>query len=578
MALQQNIRFFKKDSESYLTYSATRSLLDHGRGATVANKLGSLFTSQKTSPGSGNILVFHYAVDWGEVGEVNETLATMLDNDPRIILSAFITPFHHDWNDPDFSHISWATSIDCDVIDYTDDSGSPRQKLSFVMPDSVSRPSSNSVPNEDDAMGPFEPNGFMLVFDAGVASTLGGNFFTDLYYQRTGNDFSEYSGTFYKQNNLNSLRFRCYESIYNAFYRDARNNPLIDPQTKKPVYNRYLLNDGDGLDQFDYKLHVRNWEFDQFTSCVPQPQQGTAPLVGISAFGDVTFQSSEDGKTYTFSTETASDAETITKINVTSNVPNDVARSIMNSVSQGISINDFRNVNAMQKWLETNIRRGMKIKDQIKARWGIDIKESLLDMPEFIGGFSIDIDINQISQTSETDVAPLGAYAGQATGFGGSKHDVSCYCDQHGYIMAIVSVVPEPLYDQLIEKDFYKSSPLDYYNPEFGQIGFQPVYKKEIVPLTTGSHNGLFGYQRPWYDYLIKNNELHGLFRSNLRNFVLARNFDDDVELNEQFTTIHHDSLNNIFSVDNSDKILGMIRFNVTAARPIPSTSIPSLG
>ena len=36
----------------------------------------------------------------------------------------------------------------------------------------------------------------------------------------------------------------------------------------------------------------------------------------------------------------------------------------------------------------------LKYKDQIKARWGVDLKESLLDMPEFIGGISCDVDVN----------------------------------------------------------------------------------------------------------------------------------------------------------------------------------------
>lgn len=399
--------------------------------------------------------------------------------------------------------------------------------------------------------------------------------------------WKDYNGSLYKGSTgerFNALRARTYESIYNAFYRDSRNNPLIGKDGTpfdRPLYNKFLENMDGGPDDTNYVIHSRNWEFDQFTSCVPSPQQGNAPLVGITSTGSVSFQSQEDGKIYTFSSETADDASTITGIKVTQNVPGDVARSIVNTVTQGISINDFRNVNAMQKWLETNIRRGLKYKDQMQARWGVNLKENLLDMPEFIGGFSIDIDINQISQTVETDIAPLGSYAGQGTGFGSSKHSVNCFCDDYGYIMGIVSVVPEPLYDGLIEKDWFKTSPLDFFSPEFGQIGMQPVPMKELAPLLCSNDSELnttFGYQRPWYDYLIKNNEVHGLFRTSLRNFVYARNFSAKPALNSSFTTINSQQLNNIFSVDTSDKILAQIRCNVTSARPIPSTHVPSLG
>lgn len=531
-------------------------------------------SSITTRPGALQFMRFQFDPDWGELqnykGDFEVTIVFSRDYFESVkVIPAYITnPSQPISTSNEIFLHNEVSVVDASVIDYTDDSGALRQRVSFTLP---SRDYSSKEPDVS-----YDYDSFFLAVVPKTQQILNVGSIVSEGATLQGPTFVEYDGDFYKGRKFNALRFRCYESIYNAFYRDARNNPLLDDRGD-PIYNKYLKSDGSGRDSFPYKIHTRNWQFDQFTSCVPSPQQGTAPLVGISSLGDVSFQSQEDGKTYTFSTETASDADTITKINVTSNVPNDVARSIMNSVTQGISINDFRNVNAMQKWLETNIRRGMKIKDQTKARWGIDLKENNLDMPEFIGGFSVPIDINQVSQTSETDVAPLGAYAGQATGFGGSKHDVSCYCDQHGYIMAILSVVPDPLYDSLIDKDLFRLNALDYFNPEFGHIGYQPVYNKELAPFR-GNPEGVFGYQRPWYDYLIKNDEIHGLFRTSLRNFVLARNFDKLPTLNSDFTTIHHDQLNNIFSVDNSDKFLGMIRFNVTAARPIPSTSIPSLG
>lgn len=567
---------YTADDYSYVSLDSLSSLGDGLIGEILNNAANASAGSYSTTALAGYLqfMRFQFDPDWGELrsysGDFEASIVLSRDYFESVkAIPVYIKQSSAIINENNPVLIRPDTKpIDVSVIDYTDDSGVLRQRLSFTMP---ARNYSTGEPDVD-----YSYNAFFLAVVPKTTQILNVSSILSASCTLQGPAFVEYNGDFYKGQKFNALRFRCYESIYNAFYRDARNNPLLDDRGD-PIYNKYLKSDGSGRDIFPYKIHTRNWQFDQFTSCVPSPQQGTAPLVGISSLGDVSFQSQEDGKTYTFSTETASDADTITKINVTSNVPNDVARSIMNSVTQGISINDFRNVNAMQKWLETNIRRGMKIKDQTKARWGIDLKENNLDMPEFIGGFSVPIDINQISQTSETDVAPLGSYAGQATGFGGSKHDVSCYCDQHGYIMAILSVVPDPLYDTLIDKDLFRLNPLDYFNPEFGHIGYQPVYNKELAPFR-GNPEGVFGYQRPWYDYLIKNDEIHGLFRTSLRNFVLARNFDKLPTLNSDFTTIHHEQLNNIFSVDNSDKFLGMIRFNATAARPIPSTSIPSLG
>lgn len=382
---------------------------------------------------------------------------------------------------------------------------------------------------------------------------------------------------------VSSLPFRCYESIYNSFYRDDRNNPLTT-SNGNPVYNKYLLNDSGGKDDTLYTIHNRNWEFDPYTSAVSSPQQGAAPLVGISSYGDVTFQ--HEGKEYTFSSETADDADTITKINVTENVPNAVARAIVNTVTSGISINDFRNVNAYQRWLETNIRRGLKYKDQTLARWGVTPADSTLDMPEFIGGFSVDVDVNTVTNTNGVDSSvPLGDYAANATAFGGSKHRISQYCDQHGFIMAIVSVIPTPVYTQLFPRMFSRFSALDYYSPEFSQIGLQAIRYGELCPLEVGSPqdpnhvdvNTTFGYQRPWHDYIFAPDEAHGLFRTDFNQFLLSRVFYNPPTLGPDFLTVSPGSLNDVFTVNNRNNILGMIHFKIEAHRPIPQVYLPSL-
>ena len=376
---------------------------------------------------------------------------------------------------------------------------------------------------------------------------------------------------------ISSLPFRCYESIYNAFYRDDRNNPLKDAEGSL-FYNKYLLKTGHGPDNTDYVLHRRNWELDQFTSCVESPQQGVAPLVGISSLGDLTF--SHEGKSYTFQAETADDADTITGVKVTEDIPNAVARSIVNVATSGISINDFRNVNSFQRWLETNIRRGLKYKDQTLARWGVEATDISLDMPEFIGGYSVDVDVNTVTNVAQSSDAVLGDFAGSATAFGGSNHKITKFCDQHGFIMAILSVVPTPVYTQQLPRMFSRNDALSYFSPEFGQIGMQAVRTSDIVPLESSSSkedNKVFGYQRPWFDYIYSNDEAHGLFRTDFNQFLLSRTFDRVPSLGPDFTTISSDSLNDIFTVKNSDCMLGMIRFNIVAKRPIPSVSLPKL-
>lgn len=390
-------------------------------------------------------------------------------------------------------------------------------------------------------------------------------------------DINGDSHFFGSDNPVNALPFRCYESIYNSFYRDNRNNPFMIDGVEE--FNKYVTNDGDGLDNTDFHIFNRNWELDQFTSSVPSPQQGMAPLVGFSNNGDLVSYSADGEETLIAKLDGEGDLQSAE----VKSALKSLSVSLSSLASSGISINDFRNVNAYQRWKETNLRRGLKYKDQIKARWGVDLKESLLDMPEFIGGISCDVDVNQVSSTVQNEMGPLGSYAGQMTAFSKTDNAVSQYCDDYGYIMAIISVVPTPVYTQSCPKDFFKFSPLDYYSPEFGQIGMQPVPYKELVtiqsmaPLSDIEAGETFGYQRPWYDYLSSNDEAHGLFRTNLQNFLLNRVFSTKPLLGASFTTINHSELSNIFATDSGDKILGQIYFDIEAKRPIPKISVPSI-
>lgn len=392
---------------------------------------------------------------------------------------------------------------------------------------------------------------------------------------------------------LNAMPFRAYESIYNAFYRDQRNNPYIVNGVHDP--NVYLPTTDGGEDSHYYEWHYRNWEQDFITTAVPTPQQGIAPLVGITSSGVATFELS-DGTPYKVELTTAEDGDTITGAKYTKNLPNEVARSLVNVATSGISINDFRGVNALQRWLEMNMRRGLKYKDQIKSHFGVDVSYAELDMPEFIGGATQFFDSMQINQTnSGTSDDPLGSYAGQLACVGGSKHRVKHYCDEHGYIIGLISIVPVPAYSQLMPKDFIKSSPLDYFFPEFGHLGMQPITYNEVCPLqaraTDINPSSTYGYQRAWYEYLSATDEVHGDFRYTLRDFVLYRDFGRVPSLSEEFLTVRPEQLNDIFTVNsvpdpsdptgeekvNIDPFLGQLHIDCVMKRPIPRFGIPRL-
>lgn len=396
------------------------------------------------------------------------------------------------------------------------------------------------------------------------------------------NPFVSYSGAAPAQP-LCAFPFRAYESIYNSFYRNIQVSPFKIGGTIE--YNKFIPTDAGGADTHTYELHYRDWEDDFLTTCLPSPQQGIAPLVG--AFQNKSQQGilkyiDSDGTSKQITIQ-ANNSGDLTAVSVRDgDLPESTIDSLNSAIEFGISINDFRNVNALQRWLEINIRRGYRYKDQILSHFGVSVSYDACDMPEYIGGVSQDVNVSTISQSSNTEYGNLGDQAGMASCVGSSKHKVNKYFDEHGFVMAILSVSPIPSYSQLLPKMFTKTDVLDYYTPEFNHIGMQPVTYREVCPVQQYSNGGslddTFGYQRAWYDYLASVDEVHGQFRTTLRNYLVNRIFGVSPELGQEFLQIDPNQVNNIFNYTRTDdKIIGQLYFSITSIRPFSKFGVPRI-
>lgn len=416
-----------------------------------------------------------------------------------------------------------------------------------------------------------------------------------------------------KQIKLSAYSFRAYEGIYNAYIRDNRNNPYyVNGQVQ---YNQWIPTYDGGLDDNIYELRYANWERDFLTTAVQSPQQGTAPLVGITTYAEtvndvlsdgtvVTRELSklalvdEDGKKYALSWE--SDGESLTGVEYTeldNGVKMRQPRSLVDVAMSGISISDLRNVNAYQKFLELNMRKGYSYRDIVEGRFDVKVRYDELLMPEFFGGFTRDIDMHAISQSvdqnlakgAETYAGALGSQSGIAGVRGDSNQTIECFCDEESIVMGVLIVTPTPVYTQLLPKHFTYRGLLDHYQPEFNHIGFQPILYKEVCPIQSFNQDPsslveTFGYNRPWYEYVQKYDSAHGLFRTNLSNFLMHRVFNDKPQLSQSFLVINPAQVTDVFAVTQADdgteltdKIYGQIYFDCQVKLPISRVAIPRL-
>ena len=381
---------------------------------------------------------------------------------------------------------------------------------------------------------------------------------------------------------LSALPFRAYESYYNAFGRDIRNNPFI--VDGKPEYNKYVPSTKGGSDTYKYQLHYANWEPDAYTTALQSPQAGVAPLVGITSLGTATFRDAA-GTEYHAQLETADDGDTVTGFQVkSSNAPTDVIHNLIGMATSGISISDFRNVNSLQRFLEIRIRQTPRYKNLVKGLFDVNLDYDELMMPEFLGGISDTIPVYKVTQTTPTEGNPLGSFAGQGSLQSGMRHIIRKYCPEDGYILGVMSVVPAANYSQLLAPHFTRMNLLDWHFPQFNNISYQPMLYKHLCPyqayaVNPANINNVFGYQRAYWDLISSFDEVHGEFRGSMRNFLINRVFDKAPELSKDFLLVNPDHVNDVFAMtsENGDKILGSIAFDITKKTTIPRNSIPHI-
>ena len=381
---------------------------------------------------------------------------------------------------------------------------------------------------------------------------------------------------------LSALPFRAYESYYNAFGRDIRNNPFI--VDGKPEYNKYVPSTKGGSDTYKYQLRYANWEPDAYTTALQSPQAGVAPLVGITSLGEATFRDAA-GVEYHAQLETAEDGDTVTGFQVkSSNAPADVVRNLIGMATSGISISDFRNVNSLQRFLEIRVRQSPRYKNLVKGLFDVNLDYDELMMPEFLGGISDTIPVYKVTQTTPTEGNPLGSFAGQGSLQSGMRHVIRKYCPEEGYILGVMSVVPAANYSQLLAPHFTRMNLLDWHFPQFNNISYQPMLYKHLCPyqafvVNPSNVNNVFGYQRAYWDLISSFDEVHGEFRGSMRNFLINRVFDKAPELSKDFLLVNPDHVNDVFAMtsENGDKILGSIAFDITKKTTIPRNSIPHI-
>lgn len=142
---------------------------------------------------------------------------------------------------------------------------------------------------------------------------------------------------------------------------------------------------------------------------------------------------------------------------------------------------DIRLLSQLTVWQELNMLHEPYYNDFLNAHFdNVRVGESPVEKPIYIGGTSQLISINEILQTSQSsETSPLGTQGATAMSLA-NNHVGKYYCNNYGYIIGVVYIIPEILYKPAMPRHFSRRAKEDYYSPEFANLSMQATLNKEI--------------------------------------------------------------------------------------------------
>lgn len=407
---------------------------------------------------------------------------------------------------------------------------------------------------------------------------------------------------------INALPVRAYVKIWNEFFRDQNvGNPAVNNTNDDNTNYGTGTTTGEEKDATEENIlnNAVNGGFclpvskfhDYFSSCLPYPQRGpevTIALTGnapIKMYNDDGINGQTDPTTIWMSGNAANLGqnnanETIVALGSTEMAGGEsVARYIATDLTniEAATINQLRQAFAVQHYYEALARGGSRYREQVRALFGVSISDKTVQVPEYLGGGRYHVNINQIIQTSgqqtETDT-PIGETGAMSvTPINESSFTKSF--EEHGFVIGVMCVRHNHSYQQGLEKFWSRSDRLDYYFPQFANLGEQPVKKKEIMLTGTAEDDETFGYQEAWADYRMKPNRVSGKMRSNavgtLDFWHYADNYNTVPTLSQEWMNEGKAEIARTLVVQDEPQFFGAIRVMNKTTRCMPLYSVPGL-